>query len=93
MVIILYPDGTLKTNQRGRNFSGHCSGPPFDVLPNSWQFHELFVNDNRIFVMHQIPQIGRIVYATNLNLEQLWNFKLDQQGRILKFSVLVSVQL
>ena len=81
MVIILYPDGNLKTNQKGNNFS-QGSYPPFDVLPNSWQFNELFVKDNRIFVMHQIPQIGRIVYATNLNLEHLWNFKLDQQGRI-----------
>ena len=87
MVIILYPDGTLKTNQQGK--CSQRSSPPFDVLPNSWQFHELFVNDNQIFVMHQIPQIGRIVYATNLNLEHLWNFQLDQQGRILKFSILV----
>lgn len=86
LVIILYPDGNLKTNQNtnqdNSNFSQrsgrHC--PPFDVLPNFWQFNELFVKDNRIFVMHQIPQIGRIVYATNLNLEHLWNFKLDQQG-------------
>ena len=83
LVIILYPDGNLKTNQNtNQDNSNFSQRPPFDVLPNFWQFNELFVKDNRIFVMHQIPQIGRIVYATNLNLEHLWNFKLDQQGTL-----------
>ena len=41
--------------------------------------------------MHQIPQIGRIVYATNLNLEHLWNFKLDQQGTYIEIELLNSV--
>ena len=74
LVIILFPDGNLKTNL------GETEMGPYDILPTTWQHNELFVKDDRVLVMHFVPTFGRVVYATNLQLQQLWNLKLDQAG-------------
>ena len=78
LVIFLFPDGNLTSNGTYQNLVFPLgSGTKYKILPEFWSQNELVVKDTRIFVMHVIPSIGRLVYATNLNFELLWKLELD----------------
>ena len=43
----------------------------------------LLKKDQKIFVMHKIASVGRVVYAANLSLQLLWVLEVDVQWPLL----------
>ena len=81
LVIFLFPDGNLTSNATYQDMVCPLgSGGKYQILPELWEFNELVVKDFRVFVMHKIPSIGRLIYATDLNFQLLWKLEVDHFG-------------
>lgn len=80
LVVILFPDGKLKTNCGAEE---HKPLKDFEIDPLYWHHNELIVKDKRVLVMHKLPAVGRLVYATNLHLDLLWKLPLDSHFPLL----------
>lgn len=83
LAVILFPDGMLSTNCHHKNKPLSS----IEIDPSLWHHNELIVKDKRVLVMHKLPQVGRLVYATNLSLDLLWQLAIDSH-----FPPLVSMQ-
>ena len=93
LIIFLFPDGNLMTNLKDvdDDFAGSGSrsnnsslfqrkplNDKYRIDPSLWHHNELIVADQRIFVLHKIPLIGRVIYAAaDLNLDLLWTVEVD----------------
>ena len=85
LVIILFPDGNLTTSSAEkyedilmRSPLQH-GNPRYKICKELWHHSELCTLDNKILVMHELPNVGRLVYATDLQLSLLWSMELDKR--------------